>query len=189
MDRTEKTIRLLTALCLLLAAGLGLTLLKDCCRKEDQQQGRERLVETDTVTYVDTVRHIAPAPKQTALTGRKEIAVATHVTTDDKEPRIRAETDTQDIVYAELNTDGDSVKITLPIVQKVYSDSEYTAYVSGYEPRLDSIFVYPRRDVVTTTIKKPPKRWHIGPTVGYGFTPQGFQPYIGISLTYSVISF
>ena len=28
--------------------------------------------------------------------------------------------------------------------QKVYSDDEYTAFVSGYAPRLDSIFVYPK---------------------------------------------
>lgn len=28
--------------------------------------------------------------------------------------------------------------------QKVYSDEDYTAFVSGYAPRLDSIFVYPK---------------------------------------------
>ena len=28
--------------------------------------------------------------------------------------------------------------------QRVYSDDEYTAFVSGYAPRLDSIFVYPK---------------------------------------------
>ena len=28
--------------------------------------------------------------------------------------------------------------------QRVYSEDEYTAFVSGYAPRLDSIFVYPK---------------------------------------------
>ena len=28
--------------------------------------------------------------------------------------------------------------------QRVYSDDEYTAFISGYAPRLDSIFVYPK---------------------------------------------
>ena len=35
--------------------------------------------------------------------------------------------------------------------QKVYSDSTYTAYVSGYQPNLDSIEVYPKTVTKITT--------------------------------------
>lgn len=83
----------------------------------------------------------------------------------------------------------DSVCIDIPIMQKTYSDSTYTAWVSGYEVTLDSIRVYRREDVVTITEKQPPKRWHIGLTGGYGVCTAGLQPYIGIGVTYSLISF
>lgn len=87
-------------------------------------------------------------------------------------------------------TRADSITLQLPITQNVYADSTYTAYVSGVSPRLDSIFVYPRREIVTKTIKKPPNRWHIGVTAGYGFTPKnGPQPFVGVGVTYSLFSF
>ena len=149
----------------------------------------ETEIVTDTITYVDTVRHIAPTPKQTARAGYREVVVPRYETITDTIPRIRADTDTLNMVYAEVNAESDSIIISFPIVQRVYADVDYTAYVSGYEPSLDSIYVYPKREVVTTTIKKPPKRWHIGPAVGFGYTPKGFQPYVGINLSYSVFSF
>lgn len=71
--------------------------------------------------------------------------------------------------------------------QKRYEGEGYRAYVSGYMPCLDSIFVYQKRE--TVTIKKPPNHWHIGLTGGYGFTPRGAQPYIAIGITYSLFSF
>lgn len=83
----------------------------------------------------------------------------------------------------------DSVCIDLPIMQKTYGDSTYTAWVSGYDVTLDSIRVYRREDVVTITEKQPAKRWHIGLTGGYGLCTAGLQPYIGIGVTYSLISF
>lgn len=82
---------------------------------------------------------------------------------------------------------ADSITLRLPVTQNVYSDSTYTAYVSGVSPSLDSIFVYPRREIVIRNIKKPPNRWHIGITAGYGFTPKnGTHPFVGIGVTYSL---
>lgn len=84
----------------------------------------------------------------------------------------------------------DSAIVELPIVQRHYSDSTYEAWVSGpIDPQLDSVIVFAPTTIITKREWKPPKRWHIGPTIGYGYTPQGFQPYIGISITYSIISF
>lgn len=143
---------------------------------------------SDTSVHYDTIPYIEPKPASTAPLGRMTIAVPNRT-------RPKKETDTLPLIMADTEVgeigieaiDTDSVKLTLPIVQNVYEDTAYRAYVSGVCPRLDSIFVYPRTAVVT--IKKPPKRWHIGPTVGYGLTPQGLRPYAGISITYSVISF
>ena len=80
--------------------------------------------------------------------------------------------------------DGDSVTISLPITQKVYRDSSYTAYVSGFDARLDSITIYNK--VVTITRQKKPPRFNVGIQAGYGFTPAGFQPYIGVGVSYNL---
>lgn len=84
---------------------------------------------------------------------------------------------------------GDSARIEIPITQKKYETAEYRAYVSGYEPTLDSIFVTQR----TTTIKiREPtsnKRFSIGLQAGYGMTPEGFQPYFGIGVSVNLWSF
>lgn len=84
----------------------------------------------------------------------------------------------------------DSAIVELPTIQRHYADSTYDAWVSGpIDPKLDSLRIYARTDIITKHERCPPKRWHLGPTVGFGYTPQGFQPYMGISLTYSIISF
>ena len=76
----------------------------------------------------------------------------------------------------------DTVPVLVPIVQKVYTDSTYTAWVSGYRARLDSIAVY--RQTQTVTVRQKPRRWSIGLQAGYGLTPQGPQPYVGVGVTY-----
>lgn len=80
---------------------------------------------------------------------------------------------------------GDTVAALLPIERRVYADSLYRAVVSGYRPRLDSLTIYQRERVVQ--IPTAPSRsrgwgWGIGAQVGYGFTPQGRQPYCGVGV-------
>lgn len=80
--------------------------------------------------------------------------------------------------------------LELEITQKVYSDSTYTAYVSGYRPNLDSIFV--RQKIITNTIhetrtirEKEFRRFNVGLIAGYGYGLQSktFEPFIGVGLT------
>lgn len=87
----------------------------------------------------------------------------------------------------------DSVAIELPVLQRHYRDSVYEAWVSGpVDPRLDSVYVFPRREYVTIRSVSPqtkPKRWHVGISAGYAATRRGLDPYIGIGVTYSLWSF
>lgn len=84
----------------------------------------------------------------------------------------------------------DSAIVELPIVQRHYADSTYEAWVSGpIDPRLDSVRVFAPTTIITKREWKPPKRWHIGITAGYGYCSKGFQPYIGVGITYSIFSF
>lgn len=77
----------------------------------------------------------------------------------------------------------DSVTISLPITQKVYRDSTYTAYVSGFDAKLDSIKVFSQ--MVTVTKREPPLAFTFGVQAGYGITPAGMQPYIGLGVQYN----
>lgn len=140
----------------------------------------------DTIRYVDTIHYYAPKATSTVPLGYKYLTLPMPFRQHDTLPDIRADTTSHGIV-PDTTANADSTTLKLPIVQNVYEASTYKAYVSGVCPQLDSIFVYSTREKVT--IKKPPKCWHIGPTVGYGITPHGAEPYIGISLTYSIISF
>ena len=84
----------------------------------------------------------------------------------------------------------DSIEVQVPIVQKRYDDSLYTAWVSGFEPNLDSIRLY-QPEIVTTvtkTIVKPTPRLMLGPSVGagYGLYHKTLDVYVGFNLTWNV---
>ena len=76
----------------------------------------------------------------------------------------------------------DTVSVELPIVQKEYRDSTYTAWVSGYEARLDSIRVMTPTVTVTKWKKR---RWGVGVQAGYGTG----GAYIGVGISYNLITF
>ena len=87
----------------------------------------------------------------------------------------------------------DTTFVVLQRTQSEYADSLYHAWVSGYDPALDSIHVFTKTQYITTTIQKPPKHWHVGISAGYGATIRDKQvflsPYLGVGLTYSLFSF
>lgn len=89
---------------------------------------------------------------------------------------------------------SDSVGV-LPEQQKHYREDDYEAWVSGYKPRLDSIYVFPETRYITNEIqvKRKPTKWGIGIQAGYGVAlPNGkpqMAPYIGIGISYNLIRF
>jgi len=94
------------------------------------------------------------------------------------------------------STNIDSVVI--PIEQKKYATEDYTAWVSGYKPALDSIEIFPKNSVVRESVVKEnfttenPKRWGIGVQVGYGVqlaSVPTYGPYVGVGISYNLIIF
>jgi hypothetical protein len=87
---------------------------------------------------------------------------------------------------------NDTVWATVPRTQKRYEDSTYTAWVSGYEARLDSVHVY--RRTVTRTVAVPEtvlkggaRNWlheHFGAGIvggaGYGLTTKRPDVFVGV---------
>lgn len=74
----------------------------------------------------------------------------------------------------------DSVAVEVPIEQRTYEGEHYRAVVQGFQPELVSI------DIRLPEIAAPKRKWWsvtVGPQVGYGFTPKGWQPYAGIGVS------
>lgn len=76
----------------------------------------------------------------------------------------------------------DTIYVPIPITQKEYLTDNYHAWVSGYNPSLDSIDVYSKTVYVTKKI--PVRRWGLGVMAGYGVGRSGLSPYIGLGVYY-----
>ena len=87
-------------------------------------------------------------------------------------------------VPTEADTVHDSIEVPIPIMQKRYNDSLYTAWVSGYEPNLDSINLrLPTiTETVTKTIVKPAPLITVGIQAGAGYGVINRKPdiYVGV---------
>lgn len=78
----------------------------------------------------------------------------------------------------------DSILVEVPITSKVYEDSTYKAYVSGYLPRLDSIHIYNKERTITIRQQSYRRQiFGVGIQAGYGYTIHGFSPYIGAGVS------
>ena len=82
------------------------------------------------------------------------------------------------------DTIHDSIDVPIPIIQKRYDDSLYTAWVSGFDPNLDSINLrLPTiTETVTKTIVRPAPRLSLGIQAGAGMGVFSRQPdiYLGV---------
>lgn len=74
---------------------------------------------------------------------------------------------------------------------KEYQDSNYYAKVSGVEPRLDEIRVYPRTvtKYIYRDITQKYKRWGIGLSAGYGVGKNGLTPVLAVTINYNLFQF
>lgn len=93
--------------------------------------------------------------------------------------------------YARLERVGDSLKLVLLRVQRHYSDSTFDAWVSGVDPRLDSIKTYQTNMVITKeipVIQVKKTRWGLGVQVGVGAGKDGLTPYCGVGVSYNLLS-
>ena len=124
------------------------------------------VIERDTV-WKDSIIH-DPVPAETIQTGR---VVYIKVPMPGERDTLR-------------DTIRDSIEVPIPIVQKRYDDSLYTAWVSGFEPNLDSLRLH-QPEIITTitkTIVKPSPLITFGIQAGggYGVFNRQFDMYVGV---------
>lgn len=89
---------------------------------------------------------------------------------------------------------ADTVAVTVPVTARTYSDSmTYRAVVSGFEPRLDTLVIYPspRVEVIapTAVAERTRRHWGIGLTAGATVTSRGIAPGLTVGVTYTFAAF
>lgn len=161
---------------------------------------------TDTTKVYDTIPYFLPKPQEELAIGTSRYTLPKYYFIGGGVGGVARCTSVTDTIccvdsiglsYAygtgaggEPRCSRDSAIVELPIIQRHYADSTYEAWVSGpIDPQLDSLKVFAHTTIITKQEWKPPKRWHIGVTAGYGYCAKGFQPYIGVGITYSIFSF
>lgn len=111
----------------------------------------EPMADTVRVTITDTIPYYKPVPRDSIV-----IRYITRVLAVEN-PAVSAAGATTDTTLSENYAQNipeiipDSVAVDIPITQKRYETEDYRAYVSGFEPNLDSIFLY--RRTITETIR------------------------------------
>ena len=81
---------------------------------------------------------------------------------------------------------SDSVKVVIPITQKIFKEKGYEAWVSGYKPNLDSIHTFIPTTIITNTPKIKDRRLGLGISAGYGFINKGFSPTVSVGIYYRI---
>lgn len=127
-----------------------------------------------------------------SLTNRKEVIVENHTT--DTITIVRTDTirsvlprfiieKVVDTIFVEKTSENG---LKLPITQKYYNDDSYQAWVSGYNPNLDSINVFQK--IVTNTVNHTiikevyPKHidWYLN--AGSILIDKKAAPYVGLNM-------
>lgn len=138
--------------------------------------------------YRSAVPESIETPKADTLIVRDTVTVEYPV------PILTTITDTLLVAYPDIVIIHDTTFVQLPKERKEYSGKDYRAVVSGYQPSLDLIKVFPETKVVTRTISVPSRKsshFALSLQAGYGITIQDNRitplPYIGIGLSYSLV--
>ena len=121
---------------------------------------------TDTIIERDTITAIPDTVFRTVALGEKTVKVVIHDTL--------CKTDT--------------VTVSLPFVQKQYKDSSYSAWISGYEPSLDSIRVFPKTTIIreSKVVRQKDRRWGVFGGVGIGVSDR-ITPCVGVGRGYRIL--
>lgn len=145
------------------------------CVPSNEHYNKKQICDTIIDYVIDTIPYYEVMPKDSM--------VVKYIT-----ERVKV-SDTTKVIDTLSYTVYDSIDVELPISQKYYEDSTFSAWVSGYQPNLDSIRVYQQKVIETITIHTAErKKWSIGVSGGIGVIYDGgwhCGPGINIGVTYN----
>lgn len=167
MKRFVNILCCIGAVLFLLAAAL-------CYHEAKVSAGAKYETVYDTVPWFDTIPYYLPVPKDSVVI---RYVTATLPAAHDSVP---ADDDPDEAMAA------DSVRVEIPITQKVYSTPDYTAYVSGYRASLDSVDIYRMQYSLEPRPPDKTSRWGLSAGTGVAWTPNGLKPalFVGVSYTF-----
>ena len=149
--------------------------------------------DTVRVTVYDTLTVVQPAPAVvTQLTDAvKRLPRWTQRANKNalRDSALTAEVDLSINKSAYPDTGLDSAAVIVPMERKEYTDSStYRAVISGAWVALDTVEVYPRREIVT--VRQPPdrRRWGVSLMAGYGYAGK-WTPFVGVGVSYNLFRF
>lgn len=166
MKRFVNILCCIGAVLFLLAAAL-------CYHEAKVSVGAKYKTVYDTVPWFDTIPYYLPVPKDSVVI---RYVTATLPAAHDSVP---ADDDPDEAMAA------DSVRVEIPITQKVYSTPDYTAYVSGYRASLDSIDIYRMQYSLEPRPPDRTSRWGLSAGTGVAWTPNGLKPALFVGVTYT----
>ena len=84
----------------------------------------------------------------------------------------------------------DTLFVMLDGEQVMWEDSLSRIWVSGYRPKVDSVWHYARTQVVTKTLTvRRPSRWGVGIQAGATVSSgAGVEPYVGIGVSWNFLA-
>lgn len=128
----------------------------------------------DTVVLRELVRDIMPMPTSSSQI-RTELALL---------PRVMLPVDTSLPIVDTIKV-VDSVLVEVPISRTEYSTDNYHIIAEGYRTKLLQVDVFPETKIITEQVTKR-KSWgmSLGVQAGYGITPVGSQPYVGVGISF-----
>lgn len=181
MDNNDKTLRIILLGLLIFLVGLIISFVAGYW--VGQKVERIDMMQHADITYAiayDTIPYYYPVPKDSS--------VIKYITRSFPAEPQGTLTDTLSVEKPQSTQD--SVSVTIPITQKVYEADSYRAYVSGYEPSLDSIFVREKTvlETVTIPVKQKQSRFGFGVGVGAGYGIINKKPdiFVGGVVSYRI---
>ena len=122
----------------------------------------ETIIQRDTLVRIDTVKELYP------VSIREEIV------------------DTLRIVIRDTIRVKDTLYMDLPLEKRSYKREDFYAEVTGYDPRLTYIEVYPKTVYINESVTMQPHRWQfsldLGVDVGRAYNPY-FAPNLGVEIS------
>lgn len=166
---------------------LGISIVLNLILLFSKNKELESFEEVSREVKVDTIPYYEPIPVDSFVIHHVTERLPVGSRNDLRDESITAHVVIDTVGIANV---PDSVSVVLPITQKVYEDSLYRAYVSGYKPALDSIFINQRTETIYIRSPVKTKRWGIGLQVGCGVNMKGVvSPYLGVGVSYNLFSF
>lgn len=103
--------------------------------------------------------------------------------------KVKTDTVTYQVTKEKIVTKHDTMYVVMERDQIRWEDSLAVVYASGIDPQVDSVIHFTQDLILTQEIPVIKKtKWGIGVHAGYGAGKDGLSPYVGVGVSYNLLS-